>query len=93
MSDRMTVEEWHVKNGGSNARNRDLQLALWDWQNDRVELMQQNAEMLAALKDVEWVWAQGAMVQECPWCKGGRALGHTDNCRRQQAIAKAEGGE
>ena len=61
---------------------------LWD---EIDTLKKQNAALLDALKAVEWVWVQGASIQFCPWCDNGKILGHARNCKRQQAIAKAEG--
>ena len=56
-----------------------------------IVLEQQNTELLEALKDVEWVWIQGATVQFCPWCDNSKMFGHARNCKRQQAIALVEG--
>jgi hypothetical protein len=44
MSDRMTCEEWYIKNENV-IHSRQLQLALWDWQNERVELLKRISDL------------------------------------------------
>ena len=45
--------------------------------------------LLEALEAVEWVSRQSY----CPWCGGGRIIGHEPECPRQAAIAAARGEE
>ncbi len=57
-------------------------------------LEQQNADLLAALKAVEWTNLEwGGNIEVCPWCVNGKIRGHHVDCQRQQAIADVEGVE
>jgi len=89
MSDRMTVEEWRVRNEGE-LHSIQLRYALWDWQNDRVELKQQVADLVAALEDVEWVRDFQHKSFYCPWCLSVKPH-HFEECKRQQALAAVAG--
>lgn len=59
-----------------------------------------NAHLIAAapdlyreLKRVEWVETDRWAEPKCPWCMSEKSVGHAPDCRRQAAIAKAEGDE
>ena len=50
--------------------------------------------LLAALEAVEWVRVYGPErdgLNVCPWCGYDDELGHSEDCQRQAAIAKARG--
>ena len=60
----------------------------------RIEnLKKQNAELLEALEAVEWTKLDWGGNKVCPWCGNGKIQGHHIDCKRQRAIAKAEGKE
>jgi hypothetical protein len=46
-------------------------------------------DLLEVLRAVEWLDDRGIFY--CPWCDYLRDSGHSEDCPRQQAIAKAEG--
>ena len=48
-----------------------------------------NADLLAALKAVEWVCDAGLWY--CPCCKQQRTKGHKTDCQLAAALAKAKG--
>jgi len=54
----------------------------------------QRDELARALGAVEWVYGpSGGWIggEGCPWCKGPREEGHTDDCEREAALADVKG--
>ena len=64
---------------------------MWnDYRIEIAELKQQNADLLAALKMVEWDrYSNTYQSESCLWCDADKP-NHEDDCPRQAAIAKAE---
>ena len=57
------------------------------------ELQKRNAQLLAALRQVEWVDVgdrRDEPLPACPWCRRIEWNGHAPNCERRAAIAAAE---
>jgi hypothetical protein len=59
------------------------------------ELEAQNAQLRAALEDVEWYYVYddpktGHPVMKCPRCKNGLGLGHREDCGTKQALAATQ---
>lgn len=55
-------------------------------------LIESAPNLLTALLEVEWVEVPTtgpAEMEICPWCLSARREGHTGDCSRQAAIAKA----
>jgi hypothetical protein len=52
MGDRLTVEEWHTKFHTSVILADDVKCILWDWQNDRTELLKLLKECLEEITTV-----------------------------------------
>ena len=51
-------------------------------------------DLLAALESVEWERDPATGYYYCPWCLHWRHdTGHTPDCQRQAALARARGGE
>lgn len=62
--------------------------------NANARLIAAAPDLLAALEAVEWIAVPagyGSFDLECPWCDMRKSSGHTDDCQRQTAIAKARG--
>ncbi len=39
LMDRQTAEDWYIENQKGTVRPSDVRYILWDWQNDRVDLL------------------------------------------------------
>lgn len=53
----------------------------------------EKADLLAALKAVEWVYFNASAAMWCPSCLSPKCDGHFGACQLAAAIAKAEGRE
>lgn len=63
-----------------------------EWQAKAHKYQAINAEMLEALRAVEWIYDSELDDDFCPYCGNAQYIsGHDINCKISIAIAKAEG--
>ena len=77
---RQTADEWNQERHKGTIRPQDIKYILWDWQNDRVELLE-------ILRSVEWASETIDGVAFCPECGGFLHKGHRDGCKLGDALA------
>lgn len=78
-NERLTCEEWYNKLQLEDINWDDIKRILWDWQNDRTELIH-------LLQDLEWADETIDGVRSCPSCGRERPDGHVTGCKLEKAI-------
>ena len=76
---RQSAEEWHTELHKGTIRPQDIRYILWDWQNDRTELIH-------LLQGLEWANETIDGVRSCPQCGRERPDGHVTGCKLFEAI-------
>ena len=92
MTERPTVE--HAKDPRryfwSGGANRTMDCHYLQWRIEGLEAL--NADLVAALKAVEWQYVAGSQNGSfCPSCWASKTLGHAPKCQLAAALAKAKG--
>ncbi len=77
---KQTAEEWYIENNKGTIRLTDIKYILWDWQNDRTELIH-------LLQSLEWEGETIDGVSVCPECGASRDEGHHKTCKLGKVLA------
>lgn len=77
---RQSAEEWHTELHKGTIRPQDIKYILWDWVNDRTELIH-------LLQSLEWEGETIDGVSVCPECGASRDEGHHKTCKLGKVLA------